>query len=195
MTAKKKILIGASGASGMPLLAACLKLIQKSKDFESHLILTPAAWLTLEQECGWKETDLLKYADKIYDPREIGAAPASGSFLTEGMLVVPCSMKTLAGIHSGYSDNLLLRAADVTIKEQRKLILAVRETPLSAVHLRNMAELALLPGVRIMPPVMTYYHRPATLEEMTFQVAARLTEPFGIEADEYCRWKGLEKQI
>lgn len=189
---KKRILIGSSGASGMPLLLCCLELIRKAENYESHLIPTPSALLTLEHECGLKEKDLQKYADKIYSPEDIGASPASGSFLTEGMLVIPCSMKTLAGIQTGYTDNLLLRAADVTIKEQRRLILAVRESPLSAIHLRNMAQLALLPGVRIMPLMLTYYHCPRTLEDMTNQVAARLVEPFGIKSEEYHRWEGLK---
>lgn len=123
--------------------------------------------------------------------KDIGAGPASGSFRTEGMLIVPCSMKTVAGIHSGYADNLILRAADVTIKEQRTLVLAARETPLSAIHLRNLSELATIPGVRIIPPMMTFYHQPENIEEMTYHIAAKLVEPFGIEAREYRRWTGL----
>ena len=116
--------------------------------------------------------------------------PASGSFRTEGMLIVPCSMKTIAGIHSGYADNLVLRAADVTIKEQRTLVLAARETPLSAIHLRNLSELAMIPGVRIIPPMMTFYHRPENIEEMVYHIASKLVEPFGIEAKEYRSWNG-----
>ena len=107
------------------------------------------------------------------------------------MIIVPCSMKTIAGIHSGYADNLVLRAADVTIKEQRPLVLAARETPLSAIHLRNLQELAMIPNVRIIPPMMTFYHMPESIEEMTYHIAAKLLEPFGIEAKEYRRWSGL----
>ena len=107
------------------------------------------------------------------------------------MLIVPCSMKTVAGIHSGYADNLILRAADVMLKEQRTLVLAARETPLSAIHLRNLSELAMIPGVRIIPPMMTFYHQPENIEEMTYHIAAKLVEPFGIEAREYRRWTGL----
>ena len=129
-------------------------------------------------------------ADVVLEERYIGARPASGSFQTEGMLIVPCSMKTVAGIHSGYGENLILRAADVTVKEHRTLVLAARETPLSGIHLRNLQELSMLPGVRIIPPMMTFYHRPQTIDEMVYHVAARLVEPFGIEAKEYRRWNG-----
>ncbi len=112
-------------------------------------------------------------------------------FATEGMLIVPCSMKTIAGIHGGYAENLILRAADVTIKEQRTLVLAARETPLSPIHLRNMYELSMMPGVRVIPPMMTFYHRPENMEEMIYHIASKLLEPFGIEGKEYRRWTGL----
>ena len=107
------------------------------------------------------------------------------------MVIVPCSMKTIAGIHSGYAENLLLRAADVTIKEQRPLVLAAREAPLSPIHLRNLQELSMMPGVRIIPPMMTFYHCPESIDEMVYHLAAKLLEPFGIEAKEYRRWAGL----
>ena len=107
------------------------------------------------------------------------------------MLVVPCSMKTAAGICAGYADNLLLRAADVTIKEHRPLVLAARETPMSAIHLRNLHELAMLPTVRVIPPMLTFYHKPETIDEMVYHIAAKLVEPFGVEAKEYRRWQGL----
>lgn len=107
------------------------------------------------------------------------------------MLIVPCSMKTIAGINSGYTDNLILRAADVTIKEHRTLVLAARETPLSSIHLRNMHELSKIPCVRIIPPMMTFYNMPENIDDMIYHIAAKLLEPFGIEAKEYRRWKGL----
>ena len=188
---KKRIIIGATGASGLPILIQCLKLIREQENFESYLIMTDSAKLTLEHETKIREEEVEKLADHVFDPGEIGAGPASGSFKTEGMLIVPCSMKTIAGIHSGYADNPVLRAADVTIKEQRPLVLAARETPLSAIHLRNLQELAMIPGVRIIPPMMTFYHIPESIEEMTYHIAAKLLEPFGIEAKEYRRWSGL----
>lgn len=176
----------------MPVLIKCLELIHKQLEFESWLIMSDSAKMTLAQETSWSEKEVNALADYTVDIKEIGAGPASGSFRTEGMLIVPCSMKTLAGIHSGYADNLLLRAADVTLKEQRTLVLAARETPLSSIHLRNMYELSMIPGVRIIPPMMTFYHKPENIEEMTYHIAAKLVEPFGIEAEEYRRWKGIE---
>lgn len=176
----------------MPVLIKCLELIHKQPEFESWLIMSDSAKMTLAQETSWSEKEVNALADYTVDIKKIGAGPASGSFRTEGMLIVPCSMKTLAGIHSGYADNLLLRAADVTLKEQRTLVLAARETPLSSIHLRNMYELSMIPGVRIIPPMMTFYHKPENIEEMTYHIAAKLVEPFGIEAEEYRRWKGIE---
>lgn len=187
---KKRIIVAATGASGQPLLIQCLKLIREAEEFESYLILTDSAKLTLAQETAYQASEVEALADHVLDVKNIGAGPASGSFRTEGMLIVPCSMKTIAGIHSGYADNLVLRAADVTIKEQRTLVLAARETPLSAIHLRNLSELAMIPGVRIIPPMMTFYHRPENIEEMVYHIASKLVEPFGIEAKEYRRWNG-----
>ena len=187
---KKRIIVAATGASGQPLLIQCLKLIREAEEFESYLILTDSAKLTLAQETAYQASEVEALADHVLDVKNIGAGPASGSFRTEGMLIVPCSMKTIAGIHSGYADNLVLRAADVTIKEQRTLVLAARETPLSAIHLRNLSELAMIPGVWIIPPMMTFYHRPENIEEMVYHIASKLVEPFGIEAKEYRRWNG-----
>lgn len=187
---KKTIIVGATGASGLPLLIQCLKLIQENAEYETCLIMSDCAKITLGHETKWTVEEVYGLADYIFETTEIGAKPASGSFKTEGMLIVPCSMKTLGGIHSGYGDNLLLRAADVTLKEHRTLVLAARETPLSSIHLRNMYELSMVAGVRIIPPMLTYYIKPDSVEEMTYHSAAKLVEPFGIEAPHYRRWAG-----
>ena len=129
-------------------------------------------------------------ADEVFDPDNIGAGPASGSYRTEGMVIVPCSMKTVAGIVSGYTDNLLLRAADVTMKEKRPLVLAARETPMSEIHLRNLYELSRMANVWIVPPMMTFYQRPESMDDMVTHLAAKLLSPFGVEVKEYRRWKG-----
>lgn len=188
---KKRMIVGATGASGMPILIKCLEVIRKQGDFESYLIMSPSAELTLSHEMDGGPEEVKKLADVVLSPEDTGAGPASGSFQTEGMLLVPCSMKTVAGICSGYGENLILRAADVTIKEQRRLVLAPRETPLSPIHLRNLYQLSTMPGVRIIPPMMTFYHRPKTIEDMTVHIACKLLEPFGIEGEEYKRWSGL----
>ena len=121
--------MAATGASGIPILKECLQIIRQDQEYESVLIMSRSAVLTLEHEMDCKKEEIERLADQVYDPEEIGAGPASGSYRTAGMLIVPCSMKTVAGICSGYADNLILRAADVTIKEQRPLVLAARETP------------------------------------------------------------------
>ncbi|MDY3747018.1 MAG: UbiX family flavin prenyltransferase [Lachnospiraceae bacterium] len=188
---KKRIIVGSTGASGLPILIKCLKIIQSDPMFETHLIMTESAKMTLLHETAYSVADVESLADCVYQQDEIGAAPASGSFKTSGMLIVPCSMKTAAGICSGYADHLLLRAADVTIKEQRPLVLAARETPLSAIHLRNLGALSSIPGVRIIPPMMTFYHKPESIDDMVAHIAAKLLEPFGIEMEGYRRWTGL----
>ncbi|MCC8151894.1 MAG: UbiX family flavin prenyltransferase [Lachnospiraceae bacterium] len=189
---KKRIIVAATGASGFPILEAVLKLLRQDGSLEVHLIVSGSAKLTMVHETGLTAEELGEYADFVYQPDEIWAGPASGTFRTEGILIVPCSMKTVAGIHSGYAEDLILRAADVTIKEQRTLVLAARETPLSAIHLKNLYELSLLPGVRIIPPMMTFYHQPENMEDMVYHMAAKLVEPFGVEAENYCRWTGGE---
>lgn len=188
---KKRLIVGATGASGILILQKCLELIKEEEDYESWLILTKSGELTCKQESCLSVEVIKKLADYCLNPEEIGAEPASGSFKTCGMLVVPCSMKTVAGIRSGYADNLLLRAADVTMKEQRPLVLAARETPMSAIHLRNLYELSMIPGVHIIPPMLTFYQKPENIDEMVYHIAAKLLEPFGIEAKEYKRWNGL----
>lgn len=187
----KRIIVGATGASGMPILVKCLEIIKEIEGYESWLVMSDSAKITIEHEAIVSVSEIEEMASRVFGPEEIGAAFASGSFKTAGMLIVPCSMKTIAGIHAGYSDNLILRAADVTIKEQRPLVLAARETPLSPIHLRNMQELSMIPGVRIIPPMMTFYHMPESIDEMVYHIAAKLLEPFGIEAKEYRRWNGL----
>lgn len=188
---KKRMIVAASGASGSPLLIQCLKIIREDGFFKTDLIMSEGAKVTLKHETDMTVEEVYALADHVYEPGQIGEKPASGSYRTEGMLIVPCSMKTLAGICGGYAQSLLLRAADVTIKEQRTLVLAARETPLSAIHLRNLHELSMLPGVRIIPPMLTYYIKPKTVEEMTYHTAAKLLEPFGIEAPDYKRWEGI----
>lgn len=188
---KKRIIIGATGASGMPLLKRCLEIIKADGNFESYLILSKSAEITIEHEMKIKIDEIKKLADYVLSQENIGAGPASGSFKNEGMLIVPCSMKTAAGIYSGYTDNLILRSADVAIKEQRKLVLAVRESPLSQIHLRNLYELSKIPNVRIIPPMLTFYHMPESVDDMVNHIAAKLLEPFGIEMEGYRRWKGL----
>lgn len=188
---KKRLVVGISGASGAPIAVEVLRQLRKIESVESHLVITKGGLLTLCQETDLSLEELTKLADVFYENDRIGAALASGSYATEGMLVVPCSMKTAAGIVSGYSDNLLLRAADVTLKERRKLVLAVRESPLSSIHLRNMYELSQM-GAVIMPPVMNYYRQADSVQEMTRHFAQRLLGHFGMKQEEW-EWTGEAK--
>lgn len=186
---KKRLLIGMSGASGAPLTIELLKQLKKNNEIEVHLIITHGAELTLKQETDISLEELKSLADVCYENNSIGAGPASGSFQMEGMIIVPCSMKTVAGIVSGYSDNLLLRAADVMLKERRKLVLVARESPFSTIHLRNLYEMSKLGGI-IMPPMMTYYHRPQTMSECTLHTVQRILQQFGLSGEAY-EWKGM----
>lgn len=187
---KKKIVVGISGASGAPLSIALLKELQKHEEIEIHLVISGGGELTITQETAYSVDEVKKMADVCYDQHEIGAAIASGSFSCEGMIIVPCSMKTVAGIASGYTDNLLTRAADVMIKEQRTLVLVAREAPMSQIHLRNLSFLAGIPKVVIMPPVMTFYHLPKSIEEMMNHTVGKILDQFGMECTGYRRWNG-----
>ncbi|MCB5876192.1 UbiX family flavin prenyltransferase [Blautia producta] len=191
MNGKHRIVIGMSGASGAPLAIELLKQLRDHKDWlEVHLIVTKGAEMTLGQETECCLEELWTLADVVHDCKNIGAAPASGSFKTMGMIVVPCSMKTLAGIVSGYSDNLLLRAADVTLKERRKLVLVTRECPLGTIHLRNMLEISQLGGV-VIPPVLSYYGRPKSIEDCSRHIVGKILDQFGLEGEEFHRWEGM----
>ena len=185
---EKRLIIGISGASGAPMAVALLNAL-KETDIKSHLIITRGGEMTLQQECGLESFAGL--ADVLYDNQNLGAPPSSGSFQTVGMVVVPCSMKTVAGINSGYSDNLLLRSADVTLKEHRKLVLVARECPLSTIHLRNLYELSQM-GAVILPPMLTYYQNPKTADDMTNHIVGKILDQFGIDAPGYHRWEGME---
>lgn len=184
---RQRIIVGMSGASGIPIAVELLKQLQNVPDIESHLVYTKSAEITIPLESELSLEEIRNLADTVYDNCNIGAGPASGTFRAIGMVVVPCSMKTLAGIVSGYSDNLLLRAADVTLKERRKLVLVTRECPLGTVHLRNMYEASQL-GAVIVPPVLSYYNHPETLEDCTRHIVGKILDQFEIECDGMKRW-------
>lgn len=188
---KRRIIIGMSGASGAPLTIELLKQLCNYKSrVETHLIVTKGAMMTLEQETEYSLKQLYELADEVHENHNIGAAPASGSFKTMGMIVIPCSMKTLAGIVSGYSDNLVLRAADVTLKERRKLVVVPREAPFGTIHLRNMYEMSQL-GAVVIPPVMSYYNHPETIEDCNRHIIGKILDQFDIEGNDFHRWEGI----
>lgn len=184
---KKRLVIGMSGASGADLGIGLLEGLRDYPEWETHLIITKGAEKTILQETKYTPEEVMALADVVHDLSNIGASVASGTFKVEGMVVVPCSMKTVAGIATGYSDNLLLRAADVNIKERRKLILVARESPFSPIHLRNMLSLSDM-GVSILPPMLTYYNHPASVEDMTNHMIGKILNYFGVEFKKFTRW-------
>ena len=186
-----RLIVGITGASGIVIAVELLKRLKDFKEVETHLIITDGGQLTIRDETNLDVYDINRLADVVYNVHEMDASIASGSFVVEGMVVVPCTMKTVAGIVSGYSDNLLLRAADVCIKEKRKLILVPREMPFSRIHLRNMKELANL-GVVIMPPVMTFYNTDMTLQSHINHVVNKILFQLGLPAD-IVEWKGSDR--
>ncbi|MGN0983947.1 MAG: UbiX family flavin prenyltransferase [Gemmiger sp.] len=186
----ERLVVGVSGASGAPLAVALLRRLRAQfPGVESHLVMSRGAALTLRQECGLTPAGLAALADVTHDNDSLGAAIASGSFRTMGMAVIPCSMKTVAGIACGYSDNLLLRAADVCLKERRRLVLVAREAPLSTLHLRNLCTVSEL-GAVVLPPVPAYYRHPQTVADCTDYTVSRVLAQFGLEAEDY-QWEGM----
>ncbi len=184
----KRIVVGLSGASGIPLAIKLLEELKKY-DCEIHLVVSKGALMTLGYESDKTEADLKNMCDYYYDNEFIGASIASGTFKNEGMIIIPCSMKTVAGIAHGYSDSLILRAADVMIKEKRNLVLVTRESPLSSIHLDNLAYLSKIANITILPPMMTYYHQPKTIEDMENHIIGKISNVFDIEMKEFKRWK------
>lgn len=190
----RRIIVGISGASGMPIAYELLRQLHEQEDIEVHLVYSRGAEMTIQQElsCGVSELETL--ADCVHNNANIGASIASGSFHTDGMVVVPCSMKTLAGIVSGYSDNLLLRAADVVLKERRKLVLVTRECPLSTIHLRNLYE-ASQAGAVILPPVLSYYNHPQSIQDCTNHIVGKIMDQFGLDSQQFRRWGGMNETV
>lgn len=182
----KRIVIGISGASGVIYGIKMLSLLQE-KDFQTHLIISESGRQNIEIETSYKADDVAAMADYTYDNRDVGAALASGSYLTEGMVVVPCTIKTLSGIANSYTTNLLVRAADVTLKEKRKLVLVVRETPLHVGHLSLMMKTANM-GAHILPPIPSFYHQPKTIDDIIHQTIGKIFDYLGVEHNLFKRW-------
>ena len=187
----KRLILGISGASGAIYGVRLLQVLRDVADIETHLVMSPAARQTLSLETDFSLRDVQAMADVVHDARDIAANISSGSFKTAGMVVLPCSIKTLSGIVHSYTDGLLTRAADVVLKERRPLVLCVRETPLHLGHLRLMTQAAEL-GAVIMPPVPAFYHAPKTLDDIINQTVNRVLDQFDIALPEdlFIRWQG-----
>jgi flavin prenyltransferase len=185
-----RLIVGMSGATGAPLGVALLRALRELPEVETHLVLSRWARTTIELETGLSVRDVTALADVVHGAGDQAASISSGSFRTDGMVIIPCSMKTLAGIRTGFADGLLGRAADVVLKERRKLVLVPRETPLSEIHLENMLALSRM-GARIVPPMPAFYNHPQTVDDIVDHVVARVLDQFDLSYDRAKRWSGL----
>ncbi len=182
----KKIVIAIAGASGVTYGVRMLEVLQNT-DYETHLIISEAGKLNIKIETRYTPDEVAALADFTYAHRDVAASLASGSFLTSAMVVVPCTIKTLSGIANSYNENLIVRAADVTLKEKRKLVLVVRETPLHKGHLRLMTMAADM-GAHILPPVPSFYHFPKTIDDIINQTIGKILDYIGVEHNLFQRW-------
>ncbi len=189
----QRIIIGLTGASGAIYGIRLLEVLRSVAEIETHLIVSAAAKQTIALETSYRLRDVLAMADVVYEDRDIAAAISSGSFIASGMIIMPCSIKTLSGIANSYNDTLITRAADVVLKEKRKLILGVRETPLHLGHLRLMMNVIEI-GAIIFPPMPAFYHQPETVQDIVDQTVNRILDQYGITLPQtlFTRWQGIK---
>ncbi len=188
--AGKRLIVGITGASGAAYGVRLLETLRVARGWESHLVMTDPGALNCWHELRLKRKDVERLAHTAYHPRDIAAAIASGSFLTEGMVIAPCSMKTLAAVAHAFGDDLVSRAADVVLKEHRRLVLVARETPLNLAHLKNMVAVSEMGGI-VFPPVPAFYARPRTIDAMIEHSVLRVLDLFGLHSSRVKRWRGL----
>ncbi|MFF9580979.1 non-oxidative hydroxyarylic acid decarboxylases subunit B [Streptomyces achromogenes] len=185
-----RLVVGMTGATGAVFGVRFLQVLAQLPDVESHLVLSRWARATIELETGLSVNEVGDLADVVHQPQDQGAAISSGSFRTDGMVIVPCSMKTLAAIRTGYADTLVARAADVILKERRKLVLVPRETPLSEIHLENMLALSRM-GAQLVPPMPAFYNHPQSVDDVVDHVVTRILDQFDLPAPAAKRWEGM----
>ncbi len=183
----RRIVVGVSGSSGQIYALRLMEVLAADPEIETHLVVTPGARTCIEYETDFDARHLEALATYAYSSTDLAARISSGSFKTDGMIVMPCSMKTISAIANSYSDNLLTRAADVALKERRRLVVVPRETPLHSGHLRNLLQISDL-GAVVLPPVPAFYHRPQTLDDIINQTVGRVLDQFGIEHQLFRRW-------
>jgi polyprenyl P-hydroxybenzoate/phenylacrylic acid decarboxylase-like protein len=188
---KKRLIVGITGATGAIYGISLLRALKETAGWESHLVLTDAGVLNVWHEHKMKRKDVERLADYAYHPKDIAATLSSGSFITEGMVIAPCSMKTLAAVAHAHADDLVSRAADVVLKERRRLVLVPRETPLNLAHLRNMVAVTEMGGI-IMPPVPAFYAMPKTLDDLVAHTVGRILDLVGVRSTNVKRWQGLK---
>jgi 4-hydroxy-3-polyprenylbenzoate decarboxylase len=186
----RRLIVAITGASGAVYGVRLLQLLREVPGLRTHLVVTPAGWMNIEHEMALSRRDVEALADTVHAVRDVGASIASGSFQTDGMVVAPCSMRTLGSIAHGLSDNLVTRAADVALKERRRLVLMVRETPLNLAHLRNMTAVTEMGGM-IFPPVPAFYNAPQSVQDLVDHTVGRVLDVLGIEQSVSPAWPGL----
>lgn len=191
---KRRLVVGVSGSSAPQLAVMMLEVLHDLQSVEVHLVISKGAEKSIKAELGMVAKDLERFAHVSYASEDLASAISSGSFKTSGMVVIPCSMRTLSAIASGNTADLLTRAADVCLKERRKLVLVTRETPLNLIHIRNMETVTLAGGI-ILPPVPAFYHRPKTINDLLKQTVGKVLDQFDIDHDLFHRWTGLEDDI
>ncbi|WP_153074120.1 UbiX family flavin prenyltransferase [Paraburkholderia bonniea] len=189
-TPKRRLIVAITGATGAIYAIRLLETLRRLGGIETHLLVSGAGWLNIQHELTLSRNEVHALADVVHSVRDVGASIASGSFATDGMIVAPCSMKTLASIAHGLSDNLVTRAADVTLKERRRLVLLVRETPFNLAHLRNMTAVTEMGGI-IFPPLPAFYHHPSSIDEMVDHSVARVLDLFALGPALSPAWPGL----
>ena len=191
---KRRLIVGISGASGAIYGIRLLEILQKLTEIDTHLIISKAAKRTIVLETDYKVDQVEELADEVFSDHDIAASVSSGSYQTSGMIVIPCSIKTLSGIANSFSDNLLVRAADVVLKEQRKLVLVLRETPLHLGHTQLMSR-SIEIGATLVPAMPAFYHRPSTIDDLINQTVNRVLDQFDIELPEdlFERWAGSRR--
>jgi polyprenyl P-hydroxybenzoate/phenylacrylic acid decarboxylase-like protein len=188
---KQRLIVALTGATGSIYGLRILETLRRTGGWETHLIVSDAGMLNAWQEYKLARKDITKLADVVHSVRDVGASISSGSFITAGMVVAPCSMKTLAAVANGFSDNLISRAADVILKERRRLVLITREAPLNLAHIRNMASVTEMGGV-IFPPVPAFYSRAKTIDDLVNHTVGRVLDLFGVAHDNISRWQGMK---
>jgi 4-hydroxy-3-polyprenylbenzoate decarboxylase len=186
---QRRIIVAITGASGVTYGVRAVEMLRGLPDVETHLIITSGARKTLAYETATDAASIMKLADVVYHEDDLAAPISSGSYRTDGMIIIPCSIKTLSGVANCHDDNLVVRAADVALKERRRLVLVVRETPLHLSHLRLMTEVTAAGGV-IVPPVPAFYHHPQTVDDIVNQTVGRVFDLFGLDAGVVQRWEG-----
>jgi 4-hydroxy-3-polyprenylbenzoate decarboxylase len=191
---EKRLIVAMTGATGSIYGLRILEALRAVGGWETHLIVSDAGMLNAWQEYRLARKDIQKRADIVHNVRDVGAAVASGSFITEGMVIAPCSMKTLSGVAHAFSDNLITRAADVVLKERRRLVLITREAPLNLAHLRNMVAVTEMGGI-IFPPVPAFYSKAKTIDDIVNHTVGRVLDLFNVQHETISRWQGMKSDV